>query len=138
MLDKLDTMIGFHRQVLNIRDTRQRILAVNIANSDTPNYQARDIDFNAELNKALHQTQTRSVSSVALTATNPNHIALNSLGFAHQNLLYRIPYQSSADGNTVDMDTERVEMMDNSVRYQSGLTFLGAQFKNLSSVLQQG
>lgn len=138
MLDKLDSMIGFHRQVLNVRDSRQQILAVNIANSDTPNYQARDIDFNAELNKALEHTQGTSVSNAALQTTHANHIALNALNVASQDILYRIPYQSSADGNTVDMDKERMELMDNSVRYQSSLTFLGQQFKHLSTVLQQG
>lgn len=138
MLDKLDAMVEFHRQVLNIRDKRQRILAINIANSDTPNYQARDINFNAELSKALKQESGFFVTNTALNVTAANHIAISKVAPSDHALLYRTPYQASADNNTVDMDKERVEMADNSVRYQGSLIFIREQFKHLVSVLQQG
>lgn len=136
MLDKLDTLINFHQQALNIRDQRQKILSANIANSDTPNYQARDIDFNDELIKALKKEN--SVNNVKLNITSNRHIQTTSQITSNQNLLYRIPYQVAADGNTVEMDQERTAFIDNSIHYQSNLTFLGEQFKNVMSVLQQG
>lgn len=136
MLNKLDTFVNFHQQALNIRETRQQILAANIANSDTPHYQARDIDFNAELNKALNNQN--HINGVKLQVTNKNHIAIQSPITTNTNLLYRIAYQASADGNTVEMDQERTEFIDNTIHYQSNLTFLGEQFKNVMSVLQQG
>ena len=128
MLNKLDTFVNFHQQALNVREKRQNILATNIANSDTPNYQARDIDFNTELNRAINNQSTHN--NIKLTITSAKHIQITSADFTNYNLLYRIPYQSSADGNTVEMD--------NSIHYQSNLTFLGEQFKNVISVLQQG
>lgn len=138
MLGKLDAMVEFHRQVLNVRDKRQQILAINIANSDTPNYQARDINFNTELNKALKQESPCSFTGTALNVTAANHIATSKGASSDHTLLYRTPYQASADNNTVDMDKERVEMADNSVRYQGSLIFIREQFKNLVSILQQG
>lgn len=136
MLNKLDTFVNFHQQALNVREKRQNILATNIANSDTPNYQARDIDFNTELNRAINNQSTHN--NIKLTITSAKHIQITSADFTNYNLLYRIPYQSSADGNTVEMEQERTAFMDNSIHYQSNLTFLGEQFKNVISVIQQG
>ena len=45
MLDKLDAALRFQQEALNLRAQRQEVLAANIANADTPGYQARDIDF---------------------------------------------------------------------------------------------
>jgi len=119
-----------------VRETRQNILAANIANSDTPNYQARDIDFKAELTKAIKNQG--NVNNIALHTTSNHHIQISMPMPTNQNLLYRIPYQASADGNTVEMDQERTVFIDNSIHYQSNLTFLSEQFKNVMSVLQQG
>ena len=136
MFDKLDNWVHFHSQALNVRETRQNILAANIANSDTPNYQARDIDFKVELNKALKNQS--NANNIALRTTSNHHIQVSNSMTINQNLLYRIPYQVSADGNTVEMDQERTAFIDNSIHYQSNLTFLSEQFKNVMSVLQQG
>ena len=53
-------------------------------------------------------------------------------------LLYRIPDQPSADGNTVDMDRERISFADNNMKYQTSLTVLGGQIKGMMSVIGQG
>lgn len=136
MFDKLDNWVHFHSQALAVRETRQNILAANIANSDTPNYQARDIDFKTELNNALKNQS--NANNIALRTTSNHHIQVSNSMTINQNLLYRIPYQASADGNTVEMDQERTAFIDNSIHYQSNLTFLSEQFKNVMSVLQQG
>ena len=136
MFDKLDNWVNFHSQALNVRETRQNILAANIANSDTPNYQARDIDFKAELTNAIKNQG--NVNNIALHTTSTHHIQISMPMPTNQNLLYRIPYQASADGNTVEMDQERTVFIDNSIHYQSNLTFLSEQFKNVMSVLQKG
>ena len=127
MLDKLDVMIGFHRQALNLREQRQQILAANIANSDTPNYQARDFDFKTELTKALDQHSVNHRPPVGLKVTAQRHMQIATPLANSPQALYR-----------VDMDLERMAFMDNSIHYQGSLTFLGEQFKSLISVLQQG
>ncbi|GAB3410354.1 flagellar basal body rod protein FlgB [Erwinia aphidicola] len=113
---------------------RQEVLASNIANADTPGYMARDIDFSQQLQNSL-ANQSMAKSPVSLSLTSNRHIEGQGNIFDDASLLYRIPDQPSADGNTVDMDRERISFADNSVKYQSSLTFLGADIKKMMSVL---
>lgn len=136
MLDKLDTELRFQQDALTLLNKRQNILAANVANVDTPGYLARDIDFSAQLKDAVARNKN-SEGPLALTLTSGQHIAATAPALNDSQLLYRIPDQPSADGNTVDMDRERVNFADNSVRYQSGLTILGTQIKNMMSVINQ-
>lgn len=137
MLDKLDNEFRFQQQALGLLNKRQDILASNIANVDTPGYLARDIDFSAQLKSAVeNEAQTQGPLTLALTSG--NHIAATAPAIGNSQLLYRIPDQPSADGNTVDMDRERVSFADNNVKYQSSLTLLGSQIKNMMSVISQG
>ena len=137
MLDKLDDSFQFQQQALNLLNKRQDILASNIANADTPNYQARDIDFASQLKSAVAKGQDAN-TSFNLTLTSGNHIPASSSAIDNSQLLYRIPDQPSIDGNTVDMDRERVSFVDNNVKYQTSLTVLGSQIKNMMSVISQG
>lgn len=137
MFDKLDNELRFQQQALSLMSRRQDILASNIANADTPGYKARDIDFSKELKNAMAQ-ETRNNHPLTLALTSGKHIPGVVPKANGQQLLYRIPDQPSADGNTVDMDRERVNFADNNVKYQSSLTILGAQIKGLMSVINQG
>ncbi|WP_315710338.1 flagellar basal body rod protein FlgB [Brenneria uluponensis] len=136
MLDKLDAAFRFQQEALNLRAQRQEILAGNIANADTPGYQARDIDFANELTKAMKQGRT-SETTIGLTVTSSRHISASSATFSDMDLLYRVPDQPAMDGNTVDMDRERTNFADNSLRYQSELTVLNGQIKSMTAVLQE-
>lgn len=136
MLDKLDRSLHFQQEALHLLTRRQEVLAANIANADTPGYQARDIDFTRQLKQAITR-QRAAAAPISLACTARGHIAAQGKPTALQGeLLYRIPDQPSADGNTVDMDRERVNFADNSIRYQSTLTLLGAQIKSMMTVLQ--
>ncbi|MEA1062437.1 flagellar basal body rod protein FlgB [Apirhabdus apintestini] len=135
MLDKLDQALQFQQNALRLLNQRQEILAANIANADTPGYQARDIDFSAELEKAVGNAGGPTVTPVSLSMTSAQHIPAVGMPVADSQLLYRVPDQPSADGNTVDMDRERMNFADNSVRYQSSLTIMGNQFKQLTTAL---
>ena len=135
MSDRLDAEMGFAREAINLRELRQKVLASNIANADTPGYQARDIDFSAQLTRAL--TRGRAAEPVlSLTLTAGQHIPAVARPVILPHLLYRVPDQPAADGNTVDMDRERVQFADNSVRYQTDLTLLSARIKQMMSVMQ--
>ena len=135
MLDKLNAALQFQQEALNLRAQRQEILSANIANADTPGYQARDIDFASQLQKVMEQGRA-SGSGMSLALTSDRHIPASNVQSADMALMYRIPDQPSADGNTVDMDRERTNFADNSVRYQTDLTVLGGQIKGMMSVLQ--
>ncbi len=137
MINKLDDAFSFQQQALSLLTRRQDVLASNIANADTPGYQARDIDFSAELKNSI-ANQAAMKAPVSLSVTSNRHIEATATPFDDASLLYRVPDQPSADGNTVDMDRERVSFADNAVKYQSSLTFLGADIKKMMNVLSQG
>lgn len=137
MLDKLDASFRFQQEALNLRAQRQEILAANIANADTPGYQARDIDFASQLNKVMDQGRV-SGTGIALKTTSTRHIPAQNFQPPELDLLYRVPDQPAMDGNTVDMDRERTNFADNSLKYQTSLTVLGGQIKGMMSVLQSG
>ncbi|MEW5558729.1 flagellar basal body rod protein FlgB [Enterobacter asburiae] len=137
MINKLDDAFRFQQQALSLLTRRQDVLASNIANADTPGYLARDLDFTQQLKSAMDNT-SMAKSPVSLSLTANRHIPAKAMPFDDPQLLYRVPDQPSADGNTVDMDRERINFADNAVKYQSGLTFLGADIKKMMTVLSQG
>lgn len=134
MLNRLDDMLNFNTQALRIREQRQQVLASNIANADTPNYKARDLDFKTALQGALQGTPVAGGTTLATTA--PGHLAGNPGAAAEAGLLYRTPAQGSVDGNTVNMDAERAAFADNAVHYEFNLTRITQQIKSMMAAIQ--
>lgn len=126
----LDTYLGVHATALKLRSQRTEVLAANLANADTPNYQARDIDFRSALAAAGKS------SGVHLATTSAGHIGAQTVnGTASSQLKYRTPLAPSLDGNTVDTQLEQAAFAENSVRYQATLTFLSAKFRGLMTAI---
>ncbi len=145
MLDRLSSQFDFHGEALKLRSERQRVIASNIANADTPGYLSRDMNFKAALANATKgspgATQLASVAmSGTLAATSAAHISVPTVSINNAGgngagpvpLMYRQPVQGSMDGNTVDMDMERANFADNSVRYEASLRFLNGQIKTMN------
>ncbi len=125
----LDNYFGVHATALTLRSQRATMLANNMANADTPNYKAKDIDFS---NVLLKQTQSRLTKTAV---THKSHIATNPSN-ADMSVMYRVPQKASLDGNTVDMDAERGEFTENAIRYQASLKFLNKRITGLISILK--
>ncbi len=126
MLDKLTGSIDFHGQALTLRAGRQQVLAGNIANADTPGFKARDFDFASEL---AAKTEAAGQSHRARLAwTDAGHMGAISRGSSGElsvsTLLYRKNEQASLDGNTVNLDRERANFADNTMRYEASLRFI--------------
>lgn len=140
MIDQLESAFTFQQQALSLRQARHEVLAANIANADTPNYKARDIDFASELKKAAASAeQAGQQGGLALERTSTRHLSGQgpAWGSGQQaDLLYRIPDQPSLDGNTVDMDRERSAFADNAVRYRVGLSMINSRIQGLKSAMQ--
>lgn len=136
MIGKLDDYMRFNETALSLRSQRQELLASNIANADTPNYKARDIDFAAALQGAM----AGSKPGGAMNTTNTSHMAHGApTGDTLSNgtpVLYRGVVQGSVDGNTVDMDVERNQFADNALRYEAGINMINSQIKGLLSAIQ--
>ncbi len=138
MIGKLDDFLRFNEAALSLRSTRQQVLASNIANADTPNYKARDIDFASALEGVLKRT---SPPAGVLNTTDPAHMPQGQTADLLPDgtpLQYRQPKQASIDGNTVDMDVERNQFTDNAVRYEAGITMINAQIRGLMAAIQGG
>jgi flagellar basal-body rod protein FlgB len=136
MLNRLNDALDFHAQALSLRSERQRLIASNIANADTPGYVARDFNFAQTLREAAGVLQPAR----ALTASQPGHVSGHgSHGGdsrrAPPNLLYATPSQTNLDRNTVDMDRERANFTDNSVKYEATLRFINAHVRTTLSAI---
>jgi flagellar basal-body rod protein FlgB len=110
---------GIQEQALQLQRRRLELIAANIANADTPGFQARDLDFRKALETAQH-------------AATPDAAARTLHGSAPQ---YRVALQPSVDGNTVDVQVEQGQFADAALRYQAGLSFLDARIKSLMTAL---
>lgn len=130
-MSRLDDVLSFHQTALNLRSQRQSVLASNIANADTPNYKARDMNFSAALKGAL---QGRAGQPLALATTASGHMAASGIAMP-PSLQYRPETQSSVDGNTVDMDVERSAMAENTFQYEASLTFISGLLKSMQAAV---
>jgi flagellar basal-body rod protein FlgB len=127
----LDAYLGVHPKALQLFGQRTSVLANNIANSDTPGYKAQDLDFRSVLSAAGGASQ-----KLALSASQSGHIGADAAGSASAlPLKYRVPLAPSLDGNTVDVPLEQAAFAENTVRYQSALTFLSDKFRNLMTAI---
>jgi len=129
MAINFNNALGIHEQALQLKVKRSEVLANNLVNADTPNFKARDIDFQAVLKGQQGATSTR------LQATHSRHIAPSSLAFEPQ-LQYRNPLQPSLDGNTVDEQVEMTRFAKNTMDFQASFQFLNGRFKGLKSAIR--
>lgn len=106
--DLIDRQLGLHAEALKLRSQRLDIIASNIANAGTPGYKARDLDFRAALDGATNTMR------------------------------YRVPVQTSLDGNTVELATEQTAFAENAVNYQTSLSFLSGRIQTIMAALKGG
>lgn len=134
MIDRIDQQLSTIRTAANLRAYRQELLASNIANADTPNYKARDIDFKSALDGAM-----AGRPAFAMSRTSSRHLSSEGDGArapAGVEVKYRAEYQSAVDGNTVNMDVERSAFAENAVQLDSALTFLRDELRTLQMAIQ--
>lgn len=140
MLANLTARLDFHSQALVLRAERQRIIASNIANADTPGYVARDLNFKDAMNQASGAGMSLGGSAQAKASsgtTHARHIPLSGSGLGgSSSLAYTVQTQPSVDGNSVDLDRERANFADNSVRYEATLRFINGSAKGILSAIQ--
>ena len=132
MLNRLTDSLDFQAQALSLRSERQRLIASNIANADTPGYVARDINFAQALREATGTGQAATLMS----ASQPGHIGGGTPGgHGVSTLNFAAPSQTNLDRNTVDMDRERASFADNSVKYEATLRFINANVRTTLSAI---
>ena len=124
----LDEFLKPQATALSLRRQRMEFLGSNIANAGTPNFKARDIDFEAEFTQALG-------TGGKLAATHVQHASLGTAAVGNE-ALYRVPMSPSLDGNTVELHVEQVQFAENAVRYEMSLQFLSDRMNGLRKALR--
>ena len=132
MQNRLTQALDFQSQALTLRAERQRLIASNIANADTPGYQAREMDFA----NALRQATGRTAPDGALTATHAAHDAAVTSLREEPGLLYARHSQDAVDRNTVDLDRERASFTDNTVKYEATLRFINGSVRSVLEAMK--
>lgn len=131
-LNKLDKEFDFPTQTLRLRGYRQQLLASNIANADTPNYKAVDINFEQELKRITSQRS----GSLTLETTQKNHLQARSGNSLGAHVQYRTDIQPNIDGNTVNLDVERAKLAENAFRYENTVRGISGQFRTLLTAIR--
>ncbi|MDH0898477.1 flagellar basal body rod protein FlgB [Comamonas aquatica] len=138
MLNKMTGRLDFHSDALLLRAERQRVLASNIANADTPGYVARDFNFAKTLQAAQGENGSVRQALQAASTTHSQHMPLPTEKFGTDGkgrLGYSLTSQPSLDNNTVDLDRERANFVDNAVRYEATLRFLNSSAKTMLTAI---
>ena len=111
-------VLSVHADAMNLRAERTKVLASNLANANTPGYQARDMDFAASMSRAME-----------------GDVVAGGLGGDGADMLYRVPHHPSADGNTVEVGVEQAAFAQNAVGFQTSITFLQMKLKGLQQAI---
>ncbi|MBL8362288.1 MAG: flagellar basal body rod protein FlgB [Rubrivivax sp.] len=135
MINRLTEPLAFQAEALALRGQRQRLLAGNIANADTPGFQARDFDFAAAMRDAA-AARSGGASSNTLGAPVARDLLRGGNRGAEPTLLYTQPNQTNLDGNTVDMDRERAAFADNAVKFEATLRFINGSVRTMLDAMK--
>ena len=107
----MDRITGQLERYLDLLSARQKLVASNIANADTPGYHTQDVDFQSEFQKAV--------------ASTPN--VLEVAGLPMKN-----------DGNNVSLDRESRLLAENALRFNAAASLLRSQISSLRSAIKEG
>jgi len=134
-MDALSADLHFFQQAIGLHEQRAQVLSTNIANADTPNYKARDFSFETALKNAVGKSGSLRLPDTSLDLTSKRHIAATAQNFNILQMKYRVPFQASVDGNTVEMDVERTAFADNTVRQQAAITMINGRIRAMTTAL---
>ena len=144
MFAQLTSGLDFQAKALVVRAERQRVIASNIANADTPGYKSRDVDFKEVMAQATGNAGYRVAKPDApgTYRSDSAHLPLKPVdgsslsGTAGADLAYAQQSQPAMDDNSVELDRERANFVDNSVRYEATLRFINGSAKTILSAIQ--
>jgi flagellar basal-body rod protein FlgB len=128
------TMQLLHR-TLDLRQARQRVIASNIANEETPGYRATEFNFQDSL-----QAAQRGTGLVTLAVTQGRHIGLRGDPVEQvAGKLSPVPAGDlPLDANSVNIELEMAKMSDNAMQYNSAASIMAIRFRHLMSAIREG
>ena len=108
----LNPLAGKITHYMDLLSVRQKLVASNIANADTPGYKTRDIDFQFEY-------------MAAMNGFSPNVLEIDGL-------------KTKNDGNNISMDRETRLLAETALRFNVAESMLKGQIKSVRSAIQEG
>lgn len=128
-----ESIFGIHEAAFRVRNARSELLANNLANADTPNFKAQDIDFRKALQQASDEFEIKNDD---LKVTNSRHISGDAMPSTSKFLMYRQPTQPALDGNTVESHIEKAKFTENSLQQQITLEFINGRITSIKGALR--
>lgn len=128
----VDKIYGIHAQALAVQQQRLSAIAGNIANTDTPNYRAKDIDFASVLAKSAAPA---GAAAGGVQRTHARHMTLDNVG-GMATPTPRPGTQPSADGNTVELHREQAAFADAALRYRASVQFAQSRISGLLTAIK--
>lgn len=135
MTNGLDSIFGVQAEALRVLDRRAEIIASNLANANTPGFKAKELDFRAALFAAVENERAASIERMNPDAAD-NTINIGDGTALEDFIIYREPAQPAMDANTVDTQAEHAAYLDNALRYQASLTFMGNRVRSLLTAIR--
>lgn len=130
----MSSIVNFLETALDGTMKRQRVIANNIANVDTPHYKRKDVNFTETLKKELGKGE-----KLKLKTTDPGHVSeQNSTGQSNFKIEEANDRSYRNDENNVDIDVEMAEMAKNNIYYSTITQQLNGKFSNLKDVISKG
>ncbi len=108
MIDRLTDNL---EKYMDLLDVRQKLVASNIANADTPGYKTEDLDFQSAFTQALHGQNPEPVQPTGLTTKN--------------------------DGNNVDLDREARLLAENALRFSVATNLMKSQLTRIKEAIKE-
>ena len=125
-MNLIDNAFSLHEKALGVRSQRMEVLSRNIANADTPNFKAQDIDFR----QVLKDTQ-----DTTMRTTDSAHIPVGDIANG-SGLKYRTPFNVAFDGNTVELPVEQAKYGQYAADYQTTLSILENRISGIRKALR--
>ena len=131
LIDKIydNTFPGLEK-ALDLSWRRNQVISANIANAETPQYRAADLNFAGELERAYGQ------QAESLMRTNSQHLDITSNSSAH--LIPDLAGATKGDGNNVDLDIEMGQLAFNSGKYTTTAALLRKKTTILKFLMRDG
>ncbi len=131
LFDKTTRALGAS---VNLRQTRHNVISSNVANAETPGYQAKKLDFEAALARAL------DFEDAGPSASEPGHFGTGPGALSRVKAdIYENPDVSvNPDGNTVDLEREMSSLAENSIMYKAAVQLINKKMASLKYAATDG
>lgn len=137
MWHKIDRSLGLLVKGMDGSSMRQQVLSNNIANVDTPNFKAQDVNFYSQLKGMMDEPMP--MGGVDLARTNSGHLpgtlpASSPSPFR----VYQTEGQVRPDGNNVNIDVESAKVAENNIYYGTLATAVARKYKLIARAITKG